>query len=124
MGGVGEDVEAPGVMDVLIAGKPDVALFRNEADQQHDHRRDAQAEGGSQHEPVPKGIQHPNAFRRCFARRAEGEGRPPLQGIEEHPVEVPHGQSQGNIDGEFLFVTLKPGAALLSQFVFQFFQEL
>ena len=51
MGGVGEDVEAPGVMGVLVTGKPDVALFRNEADQQHDHRRDAQAEGGNQHEP-------------------------------------------------------------------------
>ena len=79
MGGVREDVEASGVVGVLIAGEPDIAFFRDEADQQYDHGGDAQTEGSEQHKQVSERVQHPNSFRRRFAGRAEGEGGPQLQ---------------------------------------------
>ncbi|WP_304968031.1 hypothetical protein, partial [Duncaniella muris] len=49
VGSVREDVEAPWVMGVLVAGKPDVPLFRNETDQQCSYGGDAQPKGREHH---------------------------------------------------------------------------
>lgn len=43
MGGVRQNVKAPGITGVLVAGEPDVALFCDKADQQGNHRGYAQA---------------------------------------------------------------------------------
>lgn len=124
MGGIRENIKASGVVGVLVAGEPYIALFRNQTDQKRNDGGDAQAKGSEQHKPVLEGIGYPDTFRRCFSGRAERYRLPQLQGIEKHSIEVPGCQAQGNVGCEFLLMAVKPGAALLSQLVFQLFQEL
>ena len=121
MGGVREDIEAPGVVDELIAGEPYIPLFRDEADQQEDHKGGAQSEWRKQNKPVQERIEHPDA---CYllASGVEGGGSAQADGVEEHPVKIPAQQSKGDVDGKFSLVAVDPGAAFFGQLVLQLFQ--
>ena len=109
MGGVREDVKAPGIADKLVAGEKDVPLFRDKADQKQDDNGEAQPEGGEQHKPVAQGIKHPDTAH-LFTLGVEGGGGTQADGVEEHPIEVPAQQSKGDVDRKFGFMPLKPGA--------------
>ena len=122
MGGIQENVEAPRVVGVLVAGKPDVPLFRNETDQQCSHGGDAQPKGREHHEPIPKGIDHPDAG--DFLPGDVKGGLPAqLQGVEDHSIEVPCHQPRRDIKRKFCLVALVPWAALFLNEIFQFFHE-
>ena len=109
VGGVREDVKAPGIADKLVAGEKDVPLFRDKADQQKDDNGEAQPEGREQHKPVAQGIKHPDTAH-LFTLGVEGGGGTQADGVEEHPIEVPAQQSKGDVDRKFGFMPLKPGA--------------
>ena len=124
MGGVRQNVKAPGIAGVLVAGEPDVAFFCDKADQQGNHRRYAQTVRRKYRQPVFEGVEHPDAVDLPIAGGVEGGGCAQGQGVEEHAVEIPGRQTQGNVSRKFCFIAVKPGTAFLSQFVFQLFQEL
>ena len=59
---VRKNVKPARVMRVFVAGEPDVALFRDEADDQHDHQRRYDPKAGEDGSPVFERVQHPDAF--------------------------------------------------------------
>lgn len=121
MGGVREDIEAPGIVDELVAREKDITLFGDKTDQQEDHKGGAQPERRKQDKPVQERIEHPNT---CYllTGSVEGGGGTQTDGVEQHPVEVPAYQSKGDIDRKFSLVAVDPGTAQLDQFVLQLFQ--
>lgn len=121
MGGVREDVEAPGIVDELVAGEEYIALFRDEADEQEDHGGGPQSKGGEQDEPVAERVSHPDGGDR-LVRRSKGGPRPQADGIEEHSVKIPADQSKWDIGGKFSLVPVDPGPELFRQPVLQLCQ--
>ena len=59
---VRENVKPARVVRVLVAGEPDIALLRDEADDEDNHQRRHNSEAGEYRSPVLEGVQHPDAF--------------------------------------------------------------
>ena len=120
---VRENVKPARVMRVLVAGEPDVAFFRNEADNQHDHQRRYDPKASEHCTPVFERVQHPDAFYFFFARvKGRSDSKP--QGIEKHPIKIPADNDGWYAHGQFSFVSGKPAFESCVQFVLQLFKEL
>ena len=59
---VRKNVKPARVVRVFVTGEPDVALFRDEADDQHDHQRRHDPKACEDGSPVFERVQHPDAF--------------------------------------------------------------
>ena len=68
---VRKNVKPARIVRVFVAGKPDIALLRNEADDQHDHQRRHNSEAGEYRTPVFERVQYPDALD-FFARLMKG----------------------------------------------------
>ena len=123
VGGVGQDIKAPRVPGVLVAGKPEIALFGDETSEQGQYGGDAQAKGGDQHQQVEKGVEHPDTFH-GFLAGVECGGNAQLQGVEEHAVEIGDDQEQGQMGAQPDLMASRPAAPATFHAVFQFFQQL
>jgi len=64
---VRKNVKPARVMRIFVAGEPDVAFFRDEADNQHNYQRRHNSEAGKYRTPVFEGVQHPDALDFFFA---------------------------------------------------------
>ena len=106
MGAVWQDVKAPLVPDELVAGEPDVALFRDEAHQQRPHQRHRDTRGGKDSDEISEGIYHPDGAHRLTGLIEGGLGTQP-DGVDEHPIKVPGGQADGDIELPFALVPIQ-----------------
>ena len=120
---VRENVKPARVMRVLVAGEPDVAFFRDEADDQHDHQRRHNSEAGKYRTPVFERVQHPDAFD-FFVRLMKGRCDSKPQRIEKHPIKIPADDHGWHAHGQLGFVSGKPAFESCVQFVLQLFKEL
>ena len=120
---VRENVKPARVMRVLVAGEPDVAFFRDEADDQHDHQRRHNSEAGKYCTPVFERVQHPDAFD-FFVRLMKGRCDSKPQRIEKHPIKIPADDHGWHAHGQLGFVSGKPAFESCVQFVLQLFKEL
>ena len=120
---VRENVKPARVMRVLVAGEPDVAFFRDEADDQHDHQRRYNSKAGEYRTPVFERVQHPDAFDLIFARvKGRCDSKP--QRIEEHPIKIPADDHGWHAHRQLGFVSGKPAFESCVYFVLQLFKEL
>ena len=110
-------------MRVFVTGEPDVALFRDEADDQHDHQRCYDAKACEYRAPVFERVQHPDALD-FFARLMKGRSDSEPQRIEKHPIKIPADNDGWHAHGQFSFVSGKPAFESRVQFVLQLFKEL
>ena len=106
MGSVRQDVKAPLVPGELIAGEPDVALFCDEAHQQRPHQRHRDTRGGKDGDEIAEGVHHPDGAHRLNRLIEGGLGAQP-DGVDEHPVEIPGGQADGDIELPFALVPVQ-----------------
>ena len=120
---VRENVKPARVVRVFVTGEPDVALFRDEADDQHDHQRCYDAKACEYRAPVFERVQHPDAFD-FFARLMKGRSDSEPQRIEKHPIKIPADDHGWHAHGQFSFVSGKPAFESRVQFVLQLFKEL
>ena len=120
---VRENVKPARVMRVFVAGEPDVAFFRDEADNQHDHQRRYNSKAGEHCAPVFERVQHPNALD-FFIRLMKGRCDSKPQRIEEHPIKIPADNDGWHTHGQLGFVSGKPAFESCVQFVLQLFKEL
>ena len=120
---VRENVKPARVVRVFVTGEPDVALFRDEADDQHDHQRRHDPKACEDGSPVFERVQHPDAFDLIFARvKGRCDSKP--QRIEKHPIKIPADDHGWHTHGQFGFVSGKPAFESCVQFVLQLFKEL
>ena len=120
---VRENVKPTRVVRVFVAGEPDVALFRDEADNQHNYQRRYDPKASEHCTPVFERVQHPDAFYFFFARvKGRSDSKP--QGIEKHPIKIPADNDGWYAHGQFSFVSGKPAFEFCFRFVLQLFKEL
>ena len=104
---VRENVKPARVVRVFVAGEPDVALFRDETDDQDDHQRRYNSKAGEHCAPVFERVQHPDAFDLILAG-VKGRCNSEPQGIEKHPIKIPADDHGWHARRQFGFVSGKP----------------
>ena len=120
---VRENVKSARVMRVFVAREPDVALLRNEADDQHDHQRRHDSKACEYGSPVFEWVQHPDAFD-FFVCLVKGRCNSEPQRIEKHPIKIPADDHGWYAHGQLGFVSGKPAFESCFRFVLQLFKEL
>ena len=120
---VRENVKPARVVRVFVTGEPDVALFRDEADDQHNHQRRHDPKAGEYRAPVFERVQHPDAFDLILAG-VKGRCNSKPQRIEKHPIKIPADDHGWYAHGQFDFVSGKPAFESCVYFVLQLFKEL
>ena len=120
---VRENVKPARVMCVFVAREPDVALFRDEADDENKHQRCHDPKAREHRAPVFEGIQHPDTFDLVLAGMERGADSEP-QRIEKHPIKIPADDHGWHAHGQFGFVSRKPAFEFCFRFVLQLFKEL
>ena len=120
---VRKNIEAARVMRVFVAGEPDVALLRDEADDQDDHQRRYNSKAGEHCAPVFEGVQHPDALD-FFIRLMKGRCNSKPQRIEKHPIKIPADDHGWHAHRQLGFVSGKPALEFRFRFVLQLFKEL
>ena len=120
---VRKNVKSTRVMRVFVTGEPDVAFFRDEADDQHDHQRRYNSKAGEHCAPVFERVQHPDAFDLILAG-VKGRCNSKPQGIEKHPIKIPADDHSWHAHRQLGFVSGKPAFESRIQFVLQLFKEL
>ena len=117
-----ENVEASLVVGVLVAGEPDIAFLRDEADQQDKDRRCRQAERSKDDEQIFERVEHPDTAG-FLPSHVEGGGSPQPDGVQKHPIEIQADDARRDVERKVLFVAVIPSAELICETVFQFFQQ-
>ena len=110
-------------MRVFVAGEPDVAFFRDEADDQDDHQRRYNSKAGEHCTPVFERVQYPDALD-FFIRLMKGRCNSEPQGIEKHPIKIPADDHGWHARRQFGFVSFVPAFESCFRFVLQLFKEL
>ena len=109
---IGKDVKTALVPDKLVAGKPDVALFGDEAKKNEADCRDSQPRGSKDGQQIAEWVDDPNGAHR-LAGRVEGGFDPKVDGVDEHSVKVPAKQPQGDIKLPLSLASVKKTLQLL-----------
>ena len=120
---VRENVKSARVVRVFVTGEPDVSLFRNEADNQHDHQRRYDPKASEHCAPVFERVQHPNTFDLILAG-VKGRCNSEPQRIEKHPIKIPADDHGWHAHRQLGFVSGKPAFESCFRFVLQLFKEL
>ncbi len=120
---VRENVKPARVVRVFVAGEPDVALLRDETDNQHNHQRCYDPKAGEYRTPVFEGVQHPDALD-FFIRLMKGRCDSKPQGIEKHPIKIPADDHGWHARRQFGFISFVPAFESCVYFVLQLFKEL
>ena len=120
---VRENVKPARVVRIFVTGEPDVAFFRDEADDQHDYQCRHNSEAGEYHAPVFERVQHPDTFD-FFIRLMKGRCDSKPQGIEKHPIKIPADDHSWHAHRQLGFVSGKPALEFRFRFVLQLFKEL
>ena len=123
MGGVRENVKAPGVPFELVTGKPVVALLGDKADHQDTEEGDGQTGGAENRQEVFDRISDPDGFDFRGIGRMECGGDAQLDGIDEHSVEVPPHEKEGDICLDPFTLPGHPAAKFAVEPVLQLFDE-
>ena len=123
MGGVREDVKAPGVPLELVAGEPVVALLGDETDHQDTEEGDSQAGGAKNRQEILYRISDPYGFDLRGVRRVKGRGDAKLDGVDEHSVEIPAHEKEGDICLDPFTLPGHPAAKFPVEPVLQLFDE-
>ena len=123
MRAVRENVKPARVMCVFVAREPDVALFRDEADDENKHQRCHDPKAREHRAPVFEGVQHPDTFD-FFIRLMKGRSDSEPQRIEEHSIKIPADDHGWHTHGQLGFVSGKPAFESRVYFVLQLFKEL
>ena len=123
VGGVREDVKAPGVPLELVAGKPVVALLGDKADHQDTEEGDSQAGGTENRQEILYRISDPDGFDLRGVRRMKGGGDAKLDGIDEHSIEIPAHEKEGDIRLDPFTLPGHPAAKMTVEPVLQLFDE-
>ena len=120
---VRENVKPARVVRVFVTGEPDVAFFRDEADDQDDHQRCHDPEAGKYRAPVFERVQHPDAFDLILAGvKGRSDSKP--QRIEKHPIKIPADDHGWHARRQFGFISFVPAFESCVYFVLQLFKEL
>lgn len=120
---VRENIEAPWVPCILIAGKPKVAAFGHKAEHQHEERGSFQPEAGEYRQPVADRIEYPDGGH-VLPRVMKDRVNTKAHGVQEHPIKIPAHQPDGNVERQFLFMPLEPYAPAGFNGILQLFQQL
>ena len=123
MRAVRENVKPARVVRVFVTGEPDVALFRDEADDQHDYQRRYNSKASEYCAPVFEWVQHPDALD-FFARLMKGRCDSKPQRIEKHSIKIPADNHGWHAHGQLGFIPRKPTLESRFRFVLQLFKEL
>ena len=123
MGGIGEDVKAPGVALKFVAGEPVVALLGDEADHQDAEEGDSQAGGAENHQEILYRVSDPDGFDLRGVRPVEGGGDAQPDGIDEHSVEIPAHKKEGDVRLDPFTLPGHPPAKFPVDTVLQLFDE-
>ena len=120
---VRENIEAPWVSRILIAGKPKVPTLGHKAEHQHEERSGFQPKAGEYRQPVANRIEYPDGGHvlPCIMKdRVNAE----THGVQEHPVKIPAHQSGGDVEGQLFLMPLEPYAPAGFNGILQLFQQL
>lgn len=118
-----EDIKAPWISCILIAGKPKVAAFGHKAEHQHEERSGFQPKAGEYRQPVADRIEYPDGGH-ILPRVMKDSVNAETHGVQEHPVKIPAHQSDGNVEGQLFLVPLEPYAPAGFNGILQLFQQL
>ena len=123
MRAVRENVKPARVMRVFVTGEPDIALLRDEADDEYNHQRRHDSKACEHCTPVFERVQHPDAFD-FFVCLVKGRCNSEPQRIEKHPIKIPADDHGWHAHRQLGFVSGKPALESCFRFVLQLFKEL
>ena len=106
MSALRHNVKAALVPGELVAGKPDISLLCDEAEEKKADSGDGKAGGCKDRKQVSEGVRHPDGAYR-FASGVEGGLDAQVNGVDQHPVKVPDAQGHGQIKLPLSLVAVK-----------------
>ena len=120
---VRKNIKAPWVSRILIAGKPEVAALGHKTEHQHEERGALQPEAGEYRQPVADRIEYPDGGHILPCIMKDGVNAE-THGVQEHSIKIPAHQSDGDVEGQLLFMPLEPYAPAGFNGILQPFQQL
>ena len=100
------NVKAAPVPGELVAGKPDISLLCDEAEEKKADPSDGKTGGRKDRQQVSDGVRHPDGAYR-LASDVEGGLDAQVNGVDQHPVKVPDAQCHGQIQLPLSLVAVK-----------------
>ena len=120
---VRENIEAPWVSRILIAGEPEIPALGHKAEHQHEERGGLQPKAGEYRQPVADRIKYPDGGH-ILPRVMKDRVNTKAHGVQEHPVKIPAHQSDGDVEGQLFLMPLEPYAPAGFNGLLQLFQQL